>query len=456
MPRVRHAFAREWEGRREEILADEHAPTTLLFFDRGYGEERSGTDDAGFALVRNAQSRGSGYCGLITHTVSVDEEYEAWRSMADEHGLDPDRFVVVSKGRLNSEPPGYYGFLGMLRLTALSDRYAQVRRLAWSIFQASLDDAKAALEELSVMDFDRIVFASSMKEGVWEPDTLFRVFGILMRRAAGVRLHGNASVADTAAMARRISAAPKKIVDALDRQGQSTAALRMQRYEIYHASEELNAWLTPLELGDIFRIGSDGKHCILLAQPCDLMVRRKGFRAYEDRLPGRMAAVAEIGWRGEKKEGAKWGEMPFFETDNGDSAFVNFARVHQVSLSVLDLCALRPDGAAAIDTTGDCPEVLTEAWQKRFGELKEHFGGALKVHGKLAKAGLDGEAALALPGASDTLKVKKAAVGGTVRYGFTRVMRLRQPWSGALLTALAQYQARAAFEHHFGDPVAAS
>ena len=446
----------EWEGRREEILADESAPTTLLFFDRGYAEERSGTDDEGFRLVRDAQSRASGYCGLITHTVSVDEEYEAWHRMAYEHELDADRFVVVSKGRLNSEPPDYYGFLGMLRLTALSDRYAQVRRLAWSIFQTSLEDAKEALEELSVVDFDRIVFASSMKEGVWEPDTLLRVFGILMRRAAGVRLHSNTSVADVAATARRVSAAPKQIADAVGRQGESTAALRMQRYEIYAAGEELNPWLTPLELGDIFRIGSDGKHCILLAQPCDLMVRKKGFRAYEDRLLGRMAAVAEIGWPGQNKEGAKWGEMPFFMGDNGDSAFVNFARIHQVLLSVLDLCALRADGAAAIDTTGDCPEVLTEAWQKRFNELKEHFSGALKVHRKLANAGLDGEAALALPGASATLKVEKAAVGGTVRYGFTRVMRLRQPWSGALLTALAQYQARAAFEHHFGYPVAVS
>ena len=445
----------EWEERREEILADEKAPTTLLFFDRGYGEEREGTDDEGFALVRDAQSRGSGYCGLITHTVPVDAEYEAWRSMAEAHGLDRDRFVVVSKGRLNTEKRDYYGFLGMLRLTALSDRYAEVRRLAWSIFQTSLDEAKRELEELSVADFDRIVFASSLKEGVWEPDTLFRVFGILMRRAAGGRLHGDSAVAATVATARRVSAAPKQIAEALGRQGQSNAALRMQRYEIYDASDELNAWFTPLELGDIFRIGSDGKHCILLAQPCDLMVRRKGFRAHEDRFPGRMAAVAEIG-RGENMEGMKWGEMPFFEADKGDSAFVNFARVHQVLLAVFDLCALAKDGAAAIDTKADCPDLLTVGWRKRFGKLQHHFDRALQVHGKLARAGLDEEAALALPGASATLEVDRTADGGTVRYGVTRVMRLRQPWSGALLTALAQYQSRAAFEHHFGYPAATS
>ena len=176
----------QWEACREGMLAGEAAPRTLFLFDRGYGDERAGTDDEGFGLIREVQERGSGYCGLITHTVSVGEEYQAWEGLAEENGLDRDRFVVVSKGRLNTDPPDYYGFLAMLRLAALGGRYAQVRSMAWSIVEASLGEVKSAVENLTVLDFDKMVFASSRREGVWEPDTLFRVFGILMRRARRV------------------------------------------------------------------------------------------------------------------------------------------------------------------------------------------------------------------------------------------------------------------------------
>ena len=48
---------------------------------------------------------------------------------------------------------------------------------------------------------------------------------------------------------------------------------------------------------------------------------------------------------------------------------------------------------------------------------------------------------------STTVEVRATVAEKEVTYDLERVMRLRQPWSGALLTALAHYQARAAFEH---------
>ena len=62
----------------------------------------------------------------------------------------------------------------------------------------------------------------------------------------------------------------------------------------------------------------------------------------------------------------------------------------------------------------------------------------------------DETASLALPGSLITLDLGAAVNGKTVRYEVRRTMRLRQPWSGALLTEFAQYHARAAFEHEFG------
>ena len=440
----------DWEERCEAMLAGEQAQRTLFFFDRGYGDERAGTDEKGFDLIRDAQERGARYCGLITHTVPVDGEYDAWRSMAAEHGLEPNGFVVVAKGRLNGEQPDYYGFLGMLRVTALSGRYAEVRSMAWNIFEGSVEEAKSAMEDLSVVDFDRIVFSSSRREGVWEADTLFRVFGVLMGRAAGRQLHADAAVSEAVATARRVSAMPGRVAEALGNQGQSATALQMQRYEIYDASAELNAWHAPIGLGDIFRVDTEGKDYILLAQPCDLVVRRRGVRNRDNGQLGRPAAVVEIA-RGEDKQGPMWGKLPFYEEMTGDSGYANYGSAHQVLLAVLDLCVLQADGRAAVDVEGESPDLLIEGWEKRARKLQNHFRNALDLQRDLAAAGLCREVpSLALPDASTTLTVGKEGAGGTVTYGIRRVMRLRQPWSAALLTEFAQYQARAAFEHYFG------
>ena len=442
----------EWEDEGAAMLADEMAQKTLFFFDLGYGGERAGTDETGFELIRAAQARGARYCGLITHTVPVDGEYAAWCSMAKKHGLERNGFVVVSKGRLNSEPPDYYGFLGMLRVTALSGRYAEIRSMAWEMFEGSVEEAKSAMEDLSVVDFDRIVFTSSRREGVWEADTLFRVFGVLMSRAAGHRLHADATVSNAVATARQVSAMPDEVAGALGNQGQSAAALRMQRYEIYDASDELNAWHAPLGLGDIFRVRAEDedKEYILLAQPCDLVMRSKGLRNREEVQLARTAAVVEI-VRGDEQQGANWGELRFYDEETGDSAFANYGSTHQVLLAVLDLCVLRTDGRAAIDVNAERPDLLVKGWEKRARKLQNHFRKALDLQGRMAAAELDNEAAsLALPDASGTLMVEKAGADGVVTYGIRRVMRLRQPWSGALLTEFAQYQARAAFEHEFG------
>ena len=61
-----------------------------------------------------------------------------------------------------------------------------------------------------MLDFDQIVLASSRREGVWEPDTLFRVFGILIRQEAQTRLYQDADIPPAVAEARRISDIPEE------------------------------------------------------------------------------------------------------------------------------------------------------------------------------------------------------------------------------------------------------
>ena len=174
-----------------------------------------------------------------------------------------------------------------------------------------------------MLDFDSMVFKSSREQNVWEPDTLLRVFGILMRREARSRLHTDEEFLPAVETARRVSDAPDRIVKALEEDGDSIEALEMQRFEIYESGDELNRFRTPIDLGDIFRIGPGGKLCMLLVQPCDLVVRKDGKRNYETGKLRRMATVAELE-RGKDKERGSWGRLPFYEQETGKACVCEF------------------------------------------------------------------------------------------------------------------------------------
>ena len=269
-----------------------------------------------------------------------------------------------------------------------------------------------------------------------------------MRREAQSSLREDPEIGGAVTAARSVSAASQRITSALASDSDSNVSLKIQRFEIYDPGEELNRFHVPIDLGDIFRFESNGRVYILLAQPCDLMVRGDGLRGYEDKKHARTAALVELALGGDPKR-RDW-ELPFYEEETGGSAFANFSRVHQLPLVVLDLCAVEGDGSATLDLGAECPELLIEPWQRRHEKLRAFYAKARDRYLKLA--GHDEQTrSLALPGSSSTLKLGATVCGERLHYGIERILRLRQPWSAALLTEFAQYQARAAFEHPFGQ-----
>lgn len=270
----------QWRREREEYLGDPTAAQeTLFLFDRNFGREK-GSADEGLVLVREVQGRGVAICGLITHTVSLGAEQAAWSDLAREHGLDRNRFVVIAKQRLAGDgEPEHYSFLRMVRLAALSSRCASMKKAAWKIFAESVEAAQEAMERVSVLDFDQIVLTSSRREGVWEPDTLFRVFSVFMRQEARRRLHedSEADISTKVAEARKVSSIPVEAEAAFGSEPLCAEAIRVHRFELFESCELLNSHHLPVDLGDIFET-SKGQRYILLAQPCDLMVRSNGRR----------------------------------------------------------------------------------------------------------------------------------------------------------------------------------
>ena len=56
----------------------------------------------------------------------------------------------------------------------------------------------------------------------------------------------------------------------------SLEAERLYQREVYEDAEYLSRLHTPIELGDLFRKENGSKRFVLVAQPCDLMVRNDG------------------------------------------------------------------------------------------------------------------------------------------------------------------------------------
>ena len=81
----------EWKDQADGYLADDKAGETLLLFDRDFSTEQAGAENEGLKQIQEAQSTNVGYCGLVTHTVPLRKEYEAWKSLSDEYNLNRDK-----------------------------------------------------------------------------------------------------------------------------------------------------------------------------------------------------------------------------------------------------------------------------------------------------------------------------------------------------------------------------
>ncbi len=448
----------QWNADCDQYLSNgDAACNTIFLFDRDFGRENASSDE-GLNLVKEAQLRGAKFCGLITHTVQVGEEYDAWDCLSRDHDLDRDRFLVISKQLLSADDgqTDYNSFLRMVRLVALSGKCGDLKNAAWTVFAAAVEAAKRAMESFSVLAFDRIVLASSRREGVWEPDTLFRVFSVFMRREARRLMHEDETedLSSKVENARSVSEVPVELESERGSEPPCPEAIRVHRFELYESPELLNRHHLPIDLGDIFE-DRRGRQYVLLSQPCDLMVRSNGKRGHDGKCRRHVVLAEIVRTAGkDRKAGQKeaWEKVDWYDEETGQPAFVNFAEAHDVRLAVLDLCALNTNGEASINVSGKVPSGLIAPWQKHYRKIQELFRTATVKFSRLNEMQVNDDIKKELlPTACLTANFGVEVAGDVVKYDIKRVGRLLQPRAGAILTRFAQHRSRAAFEHVLDD-----
>jgi hypothetical protein len=362
--------------------------------------------------------------------------------------------MPIAKTTLDDAP----AFYGAVYRTLINTYCQTMKSLAQDAFKEALKEALERFADLDPIDFEHMVVKSSEVEGVSELETLIRLYGIIQKDQVKSQILQQARVGEFAVAARTV----KDIAD-IGRALSATSQERLhklRREELYESDQLVNSYNDPLRNGDLFEIGEgDGlKLWVLIAQPCDLMVRSNGKRVREENF--KVAVLAPLSTRplGEKA-GAKDGltfALEHYDHDGAQSATVKFADATPANLQVLDLAVFSKDGhcqlTAAADPTLSLP---SGAWEKRDGELRSHFGKVTKqieaARGTHKDPVADLLGAAIIPrGAPNKAFAKYGSYNaGAFTYPIRRCGRIRDPLATSLLSAYSRFLARDAYEHDY-------
>jgi hypothetical protein len=435
---------KDWQKQKDDILKSD-MPLTLILVDEDFSGEGASPVE-GIKVIKElfkATKPEKVLCALLSQKYGSVGIHDQWKALCTKEDLDPSKFVLIPKAFLEVEQD-LLGFGRLVKLAILNESVNELRKKATAILDGAIQEAEKQLNGIDVYDFDQIVFLSSYLEGVWEPDTLFRIFGLFHRDETRRLAKGNAELHKLVDEIRKVSQIPTKSESA-----PNYNTIKLQRLELYEDPEFLNSHYMPIELGDIFGKTGSKQLFILLGQPCDLMVRSDGRR----NPSVNEAALVEIK-TGEFENHEGYVELPFFDSDGTTKHYVAFRSSVAVDLMALDLCAFHSNGESEFKCGCECPKTLIPAWRTHY----EHMAGKVttiidRVDG-FAKLGMNPAEAEYLVARCSNHKSFKPTVHvkqKILRYSVKRVGRLRKPRAAALLSQYANFLARFAFEHDLGE-----
>ena len=361
----------EWKSNSERLLKEETTTPTLFLFDQDFSDA-GGEKDAGIKIIAGLLGRRDStnlICGLLTHTVTPDNQPQRWVELSSSYSIPRDRFLVIPKLYISKDP---VLFAQLLKLVALSPDFEKLKDKTKTVIKDAALKAGERIEEISIYDLDHIVFRVSAEEGLWEPDMLFRLYSLYLRLESRRLAYEGGELESISSRMRSVSHIPT-----FANFNPESSTWKIQHSELYEPADHLNRNHLPLELGDIFeKTGGDSKkRFILLAQPCDLMVRNDGKRAPEiDHVP-----VAEITTLQAPFMPPQYSvKMEAFGETPKEQWFVKLKQVRQVHLALLDLCVFNSDGMAKITVGGDTPQAIRPSWKARHAILSKWAGQLVK------------------------------------------------------------------------------
>ena len=370
-------------------------------------------------------------------------------------GESSRQFSVMSKRRLLGKEELEdldTAFAPPLKRLAIGHTYRKVATICVEGYKKGMSKALDQLDSMPITDMYRAIFERTWEEGASEVDVVCRVLNVAQRKAmfdeiiatAASRNGGNFFPALTTLR----SLSDIEITSEIARVDPYIAELH--NAEVFD-SDIINKMHLPLSCGDIFQKTVDGKPVgpkyILLAQPCDLMVRRDATR---NSAEGTFVQLKEL----TEEEYAKFSEFDATDTlektnkiqkkyeitkYNGTTTLAHFYHPITVNLCVLDYCVWNQNGEVKFNCKNPPREsrMFLEGWLKRLREVSETCRGGFPAAYRV----------LCFINGPEEFKERPDPTNGDLRFPLQRIGRLRSPFAEAVMNAYLASLGRPAFDH---------
>ncbi len=386
---------------------------------------------------------------ILTSNCEPNAEFEeAKRVLEDVRGLAgglvKQRTYVISKTRLSAGQLDTQFVTHLNRLRA-SELRAELTTRATDALHEAIRDSLNWLERIPLSEFQGSVFASSVHEGTSEIETLLRLVGIKQRTNLEKKLRTDAGLTDAVAKLRAFTL---DVLDASYVTAAQTDIRELRTLEFERPGSHVNSLHSALVCGDVFEFtsGDETKEAMLLASPCDLVVRPEGERKLRR---GWLVSVQRSTVAAEKAATdpppLRY-RLPTGKKDDDIVYVFDNSNVESVDLAILDLCVFESDGLATVsrESIQGAFQSLLPPLQRRAELLLARVGGRdllkFELWGKIYE-----------PSYIDfnPLQIGAATQSVGISYAIRRTWRMAPEFSSAVLTSLSQCMARPVFGHNY-------
>jgi hypothetical protein len=443
---------KEWEKHKDKHLAVAADNSTLFIFDEDFSLEGQ-SKTHGRILIDQIHSRNPDYkfvYALLTHNVGNDQDEIALEQLIVKEIPSIAGYVlVVSKSRLEETGDRFADRMKQLLMARL---FLLLQKRLREETQAASALAIKQIEGLRIESFERIILGTSRVEGAWSPETLVRVIGVYQQQKIKENIRKDPELHRAVREIDPICEVKTSMLS----EDVTKDAQRLQHDEIYETAERINLVNLPIASGDIFK--DDGGHeYVLLAQPCDLMVRSDGVRRNLERDSRQTVPLAPIlKVESKYKEHALPSdqyELPYYESKVRWG--VRFNEVFYLPLWLLDMAVFNAEGNCGLQEGQLASPLLTSPWLKRLPILLQRSSAIVEAVSKMNAIETDKDALLQSycrvplesPFKTEIIRSADEPVKATLKLKLARMRRVGDQHSTGLLIDYAAYMARLAHPH---------
>ena len=428
----------EWLIRRKGIIAQLEDVPTLILMDEDLSKEGHADDEGHRALIqlRTMVDTNTLLYALLTQKVKYDEEEDTLRrKIIDDNPELRDSLVVIAKERLTKGDL----FWPALKRAMLSCLFDKMKSLVKATILNAQQQAILTVEELDLPSLECLVFRPSRREGAWAPDMLYRLLTIGRDNGISRQLRENKAIWEILEQIHILGPA----ISGDPAEGVRATAFTFQRMEWYNEAIDINACHHPTALGDLFEFDKDTKFA-LIGQPCELMVRSKGYRGGKRKDENQSLTLLEIEIR-ERKKPELGLELLHF-TNDGQTAFAMPNLLYSVPAWLLDLAVLNTDGRCRIYCSKTYNFHIEPPWKERLEHLQDRAKTVCEIAKKYADDETIVNAAARLPlGSRFGIHVYTEEKIDFLELSLKRVGRIREPFASAILAHRSAYSSRPAY-----------